>query len=491
VQRKTILILALTLSLVVALLAIVLDEQIRDRLGPAYWVIGLAIIGCILLVLTGYVWDRSLLQRLKMLHDVAERQKGADAKGENDQDEIIGLARNIERMAQSLQRVEASYRGIVEDQADLICRYRGDGRLTFVNAAYERFFGQKRQELIGKPFPLFSLALASRAAADGAAAETTRYEAALASPDGTQAWILWTQRAIQGPGSETVEYQAVGHDITLRKQAEAALLKAKEAAETADRAKSEFLAMVSHELRTPINGVLGFATLLRGTPLSVEQNEQVEMIRTSAETLESLIADILDLSKMEAGRLDIEQQAFALHKCVEEVCSFFAQKVRAAALTLDLAIAPDVPAIVHGDQTRLRQVLVNLVGNAIKFTDRGGVKIAVSCKPEEPAAGADRVPGLRLFFAIADTGIGIEPHKLDYLFKPFSQVDSSPTRRRGGTGLGLIISKRLCELMGGAISVESRPGEGSTFRFSIVVCQDRADPPHSAEPPATTRRAGK
>ena len=296
---------------------------------------------------------------------------------------------------------------------------------------------------------------------------------------------------LKGPGSETVEYQAVGHDITLRKQAEAALLKAKEAAETADRAKSEFLAMVSHELRTPINGVLGFATLLRGTPLSVEQNEQVEMIRTSAETLESLIADILDLSKMEAGRLDIEQQAFALHKCVEEVCSFFAQKVRAAALTLDLAIAPDVPAIVHGDQTRLRQVLVNLVGNAIKFTDRGGVKIAVSCKPEEPAAGADRVPGLRLFFAIADTGIGIEPHKLDYLFKPFSQVDSSPTRRRGGTGLGLIISKRLCELMGGAISVESRPGEGSTFRFSIVVCQDRADPPHSAEPPATTRRAGK
>jgi PAS domain S-box-containing protein len=472
VHRKTILILALALSLVVALLSIVSDEQVRERLGPVYWILGLAIIGCVLLVLSGYLWDRTLMQRLKTLHDIAEKQKAAGDKDEPGEDEILGLARNIERMAQTLQKVEASYRGIVEDQTDLICRYRGDGRLTFVNAAYQRFFGQKRQELIGQPFPLFNLGLGARA--DGVTAETTSYEAALDSPDGAHFWMLWTQRAIRSPDGEVMEYQAVGHDITPRKEAEAALLLAKESAETADRAKSEFLAMVSHEIRTPINGVLGFATLLHGTTLTTAQREQVEMIRVSAQTLESLIADILDLSKIEAGRLDIEHQHFALHECVEDVCAFFAPRMRDATLTLDLQIDPNVPRIVNGDQARLRQILTNLVGNAIKFTDRGGVKVHVACAPGEPAAPG-RNPTLRIFCAVSDTGIGIPPQKLEHLFKPFSQVDSSPTRRRGGTGLGLIICKRLCDLMGGAISVESRPGEGSTFRFSIVVGTDKSD----------------
>lgn len=213
--------------------------------------------------------------------------------------------------------------------------------------------------------------------------------------------------------------------------------------------------MVTHEIRTPINGVLGFATLLRETPLTTEQREQVEMIHLSAETLESLLADILDLSKMESGNLDLEHQPFALHKCVEEVCAFFAQKARAASLLVESRIDPDVPAIINSDQARLRQILVKIVGNALKFTERGRVSVHVSCaKSEATAAGQD--PLVRLFFAVRDTGIGIPPNKQAQLFKPFSQVDASPTRRRGGTGLGLVISKRLCELMGGAISVESR-----------------------------------
>ena len=472
-QRKTILLLALCLSLVFALAAIVSDERIRELLGETYWVLSLAIVGCVLLVLAGYVWDRATIQRLNLLHEVAKRQALDDA-GANEPDEIIGLARNIERMAQTLQKVEASYRGIVEDQADLICRYRGDGRLTFVNAAYERFFGQRRQELTGQPFPLFHLGLAAGAQAEGAEADTVGFEEALESR-GARCWMLWKQRAIRGPTGEVLEYQAVGHDITPRKEAEAALLRAKEAAEDADRAKSEFLAMVSHEIRTPINGVLGFASLLRETSLDGTQREHVEMIRASAQTLESLIADILDLSKMEAGRLDIEQQPFALAACVEEVCAFFAHKRRAAALTLEVAIEPDVPARVVGDQARLRQILINLVGNAIKFTDRGGITVRVSRgAAAEPGSGEGR-NALRLFFAVTDTGIGIAPDKLERLFKPFSQVDSSAKRRRTGTGLGLIISKRLCDLMGGAISAESRPGQGSTFRFSIVVGRDGGD----------------
>jgi PAS domain S-box-containing protein len=491
VQRKTILILALTLSLVITLLVIASDEEIRLQLGLTYWAFGGAIIACVLLVLSGYIWDRSLVQRIKALHAAAEDHKtDIPVEGEGAHDEIIGLARNIERMAQSLQKIEASYRGIVEDQLDLICRYRGDGKLTFVNGSYAKLYGQKRQELVGQPFPLFHLGLAARGRAD-APEEISSYEASLTSSSGEQLWLLWTQRAIRNPQGEVLEYQAVGHDITPRKQAETALQAAKQAAETADRAKTEFLAMVTHEIRTPINGVLGFATLLRDSPLTPEQCEQVEMIRLSAENLETLVTDILDLSKIESGKIDLEHQAFALHKCVEDVCASFAPKARAASLVLNIRINPDVPAIVNGDQMRLRQILANLVGNAIKFTERGGVSVHVSCAKTEPTA-AGPYPAVRLFFAVSDTGIGIPAEKLAQLFQPFSQVDASHTRRRGGTGLGLIICRRLCEFMGGAISVESRVEEGSTVRFSILADYDKADTtsPFPESNPAILRTGG-
>jgi PAS domain S-box-containing protein len=470
-HRKTLLLLALALSLVIALIAIAANEEIRERLGPTYWIVSLAITGCVLLVLAGYVWDRSLVQRLQSLNLAADQR--AAGSPEKNRDDRIDLARNIEQMAHELQKTEASYRAVVEDQDELICRYRADGKLTFVNGAYTRFFGRKRADLVGQPFPLFHLALAAREQ-PGAHGETTSYESVLEQAPGKSLCFLWTQRAIRGAQGEVLEYQAVGHDLTPQKEAEAALLRAKNAAEAADRSKSEFLAMVTHEIRTPINGVLGFANLLRETPLTPDQREQVDLIRTSAEVLESLIADILDLSRMEAGKLDLDHQPFGLHKCVTDTCAFFGPKAKAAALTIETHFDANVPAIVNGDQLRLRQVLANLIGNAIKFTDQGGVVLKVSCvKNELPPVGNN--PTVRVFFAISDTGIGIPPEKLDRLFKPFSQLDTSATRRRGGTGLGLIISKRLCELMGGAISVESKPNQGSTFRFSIMVDYDRAD----------------
>lgn len=477
-RRMTILIFALTFSLVVALIAIVADEEIRERLGQTYWIVAMAITACVLLILAGYTWDRTLLQRLQTLHDVAERQHLMKSSPDDDvggHDEIINLARNIEHMAQSLQKVEANYRGIVEDQVDLICRYRGDGKLIFVNSAYALFLGRKRQELIGQPFPLFHLGLAARQRTETEPADTTNFETDLQSAAGTKLWFMWTQRSIRDPQGNVLEYQAVGHDVTLRRDAEAALTRAKEEAESADRAKSTFLAMVSHEIRTPINGVRGFANLLGNTPLNDEQREHVAMIRTGAETLESLITDILDLSKMEAGKLDIETQPFSSHKCIEEVCNFLTQKARAGNLKLEKKIDPDVPSIVHGDQARVRQILSNLVDNGIRFTDRGSVTVHVSCVKTDPT-GPGSHPAVRLFFSVVDTGCGIPPEKLDLLFKPFSQVvDPSPLRRRGGTGLGLIICKRLCELMGGAISVDSRVGEGSTFRFSILAEYDKRD----------------
>ncbi|MBI5771092.1 MAG: PAS domain S-box protein [Verrucomicrobia bacterium] len=480
--RKSLFLLTLAASLMVAMVAIVIrvlqDEELRDKLGEDYYILGLAIIGTVLLVLSGYVWDRGVMQRLKSLRTTAAAVPGEEAPGEEpDHDEIIGLARNIERMAQTLQKTEASYRGIVEDQVDLICRYRLDGKLTFVNRAYADSFGRKRNELVGQPFALYT---PGGAIAD----EPYTFERELDFADGKRRWLMWTQRPIKDEANNTLEYQAVGHDITLRKEAEAALLHAKEAAEAADRAKSDFLAIVSHEIRTPINGVIGFAQILAESPLSPEQREQVAIIKSSGQALEKLIADILDLSKIEAGKIEIESAPFGLHKSVEEVLAFFQPKARAAALALTAKIEPDVPAIVNSDEARLRQILTNLVNNALKFTERGSVTVHISCMRGEPVGMDDTRRALRLFFEVVDTGIGIPPEKISKLFKPFSQVDSSSERRRSGTGLGLIISKRLCELMGGSISVDSKPGEGTTFRFSLLTDYEKGD----TSPPMSMRR---
>jgi PAS domain S-box-containing protein len=474
IQRKTFFILALSASLVAAFFAIVLDENLREKLGTSYYILSLAIIGCVLVVLAGYTWDRALLARLRNLRSASATPAAVSDEDASDteHDEIIGLARNIERMARSLQKTEASYRGIVEDQIDLICRYRLDGRLTFVNRAYADALGRKRTELVGQPFPYFQ----------ELQADVQNHECALHFADGSSGWLIWRQRAIKDDDGTVLEYQAVGHDITLRKEAEAALVKAKEAAEAADRAKSEFLAIVSHEIRTPINGVIGFADLLADSPLNAEQREHVEIIKSSGQSLEKLISDILDLSKIEAGKIDIESIPFALPKALDELAAFFQPRARSSGLTLTTIIDPDVPEVINSDEARLRQILTNLVGNAFKFTERGGITVHVSCILGSPMAAHSSLRTVRLVFAVSDTGIGIPEEKRTQLFRPFSQVDSSAQRRRAGTGLGLIISKRLCERMGGEISFESMPGEGTTFRFSIAadyedVAGDQAAPP--------------
>ena len=463
-KRKTTFVLVLAFALILAWGAIITDEKVREHLGGSLYIIGFAITGCMLLVLAMYAWDQTLVKTLKSIHDTTDAVRPDDTHmpgDESDSDEIIGLARKIERMARSLQQVEASYKGIVEDQPDLICRYKSDGKLTFVNGAYARAVNRKRPDLVGVDFPYFA---PGAAIAD----EPYTFESEMLFDDGRRLWIRWTQRAIKDDERATMEYQAVGHDITERKEAEAALLRAKEAAEAADRAKSEFLAIVSHELRTPINAIIGFSKMLFSTTLNLDQREQVEMINSSGLALEKIIADILNLSKIDSGKIDIEHAPFSLRQCIQDICAFFAPKARSLALALDSKVDAGVPDIVNSDESRIRQILTNLVGNALKFTERGGVSLEVSCARGEPVEPGSRRRVARLFFAVKDSGIGIPADKLDHLFLPFSQVDTSTTRRRGGTGLGLIISKRLCELMGGTISVESRPNEGSTFRFSIL-----------------------
>lgn len=472
VRRQTYFIVGLALALAVTTVVIAADSELRERLGTAYWLLGLALIGSVLLVLAGYVFDRTLVAKVKELSQNADSLRPANHQDAgtqlDDPDEIMGLARKIEQMARALQQTEASYRAIVEDQADLICRYKSDGRLTFVNGAYARFFGRRRPDLAGQPWYVLSADLAPWRVLD-TWPENATFETTLESAEGTRPVIQWTHRAIKDRDGQIIEYQAVGHDISVRKQAEWALRQAKDAAESADRAKSEFLAIVSHEIRTPINGVIGFARLLRETPLTADQLNYIETIQRCGESLETLVSDILDLSRIEAGRLEIVAAPFAVRDSVDDILRFFHDRARSAGLQLSADLAPDLPPILVGDHNRLRQILINLVGNAVKFTERGSISLRFEGDFENIPVAADAPRPYRLCCSVTDTGVGISEANIPRLFRAFSQVDTSTTRRHGGTGLGLVISKRLCELMQGKIEVQSQPGRGSTFRFEVLM----------------------
>ncbi|SEH08304.1 response regulator [Candidatus Venteria ishoeyi] len=374
-----------------------------------------------------------------------------------------------DQFANTLREREAQYRTIVQDQTELICRFLPSRCITFVNHAYCQYVGKIEQDLLNSLFEpeIFiedrsDVANKLKQLSQGQPLLTVEYR--IGEQEHSIRWQQWTYRALFNEYGEVSEIQAVGHDITASKQVEATLKKAKENAEMAARAKSEFLANMSHEIRTPMNGVVGMAELLMGTQLTNKQREYTSTIDRSAHALLTLINDLLDFSKIEAGKLTLDPLPCDLETVILDVVRLLNMGAGAKNLELLINVSPDVPRGVVVDAGRLRQILTNLVGNAIKFTAKGHILIQVKLDKQFSDISLEH---LAISFEVIDTGIGISKDQLSRIFEAFTQGDTSTTRRFGGTGLGLSISHQLISLMGGKINVRSELGQGSNFFFTL------------------------
>ncbi|MFA5057597.1 MAG: ATP-binding protein [Opitutaceae bacterium] len=355
-----------------------------------------------------------------------------------------------------------------------------DGRLEWINDSFVRHLGFSLSAVIGRHLTQLLVSPDTDSALVVRLREALQQGAPFNSDlvcharDGQRYHLRLDLQPVRSDTGSTENFIAILTDVTARVETESHLRRAKEEADAVSRAKSEFLASMSHEIRTPLNGVLGMTSLLLDTPLNPEQRDCVNTIHASGDALLSIINDILDFSKIEAGEMKLEHHPFELAACLEDALNRFAVQAAAKHIALAYFIDPVVPAWIVGDATRLRQVIVNLLNNAIKFTPHGHVSVEVR-RMETPAprggssAGLAAIAPCLLEIAVRDTGIGIPREKQNLLFRPFSQVDSSSTRKYGGTGLGLVICERLCSLMGGEIRVESEPDRGSVFTITIPV----------------------
>jgi PAS domain S-box-containing protein len=382
-------------------------------------------------------------------------------------------------MPDSLERDFELFFNLLTDLAVIAHK---DGYFTKVNPAWEKTLGYTAEEVMSVPFIEFvhpddRARTLEEAGLQSAEYRTRKFVNRYRAKDGTYRTFEWTTTF----NRDEVTRFGVAHDITEQLQWETSLRRAKEAAEVANRAKSEFLANMSHEIRTPMNAVLGLTELALDTDLTPSQRGYLEGVQTSAESLLRILNDILDFSKIEAGKLEFELVEFDLRDVVSSTVTVLDFRASEKGIVLACEIEEAVPGRLRGDPVRLRQVLINLLGNAVKFTDRGEVAVRVERVSETNGS-------VELHFGVRDTGIGVPPDKRAHIFTPFGQADSTTTRRFGGTGLGLSISAQLVDRMGGRIWVESEEGVGSTFHFTarlgLAPLNEKAESPAAALLPA-------
>ncbi|HEX5127562.1 MAG TPA: ATP-binding protein, partial [Rhodocyclaceae bacterium] len=378
----------------------------------------------------------------------------------------------------ALARTEAHFRTVVEGLSELVFETDEFARWTYLNPAwtditqYDIDDGLGRSVLAFAPVEEHARISAAFKPLYKGETEQIRDQFRYQAKDGSVRWLEVFARVRRDEEDRFCGYIGAIADISERKQFEQELLQSKEAAEAASQAKSDFLANMSHEIRTPMNAIIGMTHLTLDTDLSAEQREYLSLVRTSAEALMMTFDDILDFSKIEAGQLPFDHLIFNIEDCVASTIRIMKTRASEKKLALDCSIDPELPELVCGDPNRLRQVLLNLLSNALKFTEEGEVHLAVDMLEKN----ADQI---LLRFAVSDTGIGISPDKQTLIFDAFSQVDNSSTRRFGGTGLGLTICARLVEVMGGKIWVESAAGQGSTFFFTARFDTTQATTAHS------------
>lgn len=379
------------------------------------------------------------------------------------------LEAEVEALQDRLWRAEEGehfFRSLAESQLDALVQRDATGRVTYANAGYARLLGARSDDLVGRKAALRVVETrAARPGPDG----SRLVDEAIETKDGVR-WFAWIETQTRGRGG-AMETLRAGREITDRIDAETALAEARARAEAASEAKSRFLATVSHEFRTPLGGILGMADLILDTQCDPEQATYAQAIKTSGGALLSLIDEILDFSRIEAGKLTLAPAPFGLAACVEGVVELLAPRAQGKGVEIAAFVAADLPPRVIGDADRIRQILVNLAGNAVKFTESGGVGVEAL-----PGAGGG------VMLRVSDTGPGIARERVPHLFEEFEQGDGSAARRHPGTGLGLAITQRLVAGMGGTIAVDSAPGEGA--RFTVTLPLPAADAPSDGADPA-------
>ena len=458
--------------------------------------LGYALMGVpfVLALILGVVISRTVGRRLARIEAGAKAIAGGDLGhriGDASKDEVGALARALDATAQALAQStvsQAHLDAVIESIADPLGVIDGDGTVRRINQAAARMFGLPADDAVGRPaLELAKLQLqdlAAFAAELSGAPAVTGFETTLRRDDGSVVPVRVSAAKLPSePDGTRGGLVVVAQDVTEVHRAHASLVAAAEAARAANQAKSEFLANMSHEIRTPLNGIIGMTGHLLDTALDRDQREYAGIIRSSGEALLSVINDVLDFSKIEAGMLELEAHPFDVRASMEDALDLVAYRASEKGLELVYDVSEEVPARVVGDAARLRQVLVNLLANAVKFTDSGEVVLSVApCDPGLVPPHLRRMEACPsgLHVRVRDTGIGIAPDALETLFAAFAQADASTTRKYGGTGLGLAIARRLVDAMGGRIWAESEPGHGTTFH--VVVPAEAAEGGRRAAP---------